>query len=425
MSSKTSYSSPENEVIQRSKLLRKAVLEAAPLSSETRSQAVLAMADAILTNQKGILKENQKDLDAAKSQGVTEPLQDRLLLTPKRIKEMAMGLRKVAEFSDPLGEIISMRERPSGIRVGLMRVPIGAIGMIYEARPNVTADAAGLCVKSGNCVLLRGGSMAFHSNQKITEIIARAAESRGGPVHGIQSIQSTDRRAVDQMLQLREYIDVVIPRGGAKFIKEVISKAKVPVIETGAGNCHLYIDHDADVDMAIELLYNGKVQRPSVCNATKKVLVHQDKAKQVLPRIRSRLGSAGVSILVDEQSKVLLPDSRLMQEEEWYEEFLDMRLGVKIVSSIEEAIQHINKYGSRHTEAIVTPDYTRATLFIKSIDAASVMWNASTRFTDGNQFGLGAEIGISTQKLHARGPMGIDALTTTKWITFGTGQIRK
>ncbi|MHA1861473.1 MAG: glutamate-5-semialdehyde dehydrogenase, partial [Candidatus Ranarchaeia archaeon] len=390
------FGSAEEEVKKKAFLARKAALEAAVLSSETRIQVVNAMADALLGNTEAILNANRRDMENAKAKNIGAPLLDRLLLTRDRIRGMAKGLQEVAKMPDHLGDIYNMRQRLNGLLVGKMRVPIGVIGIIYEARPNVTSDAAGLCVKAGNVVLLRGGSLAINSNIKITEIISQAGESKGLPKNSIQSITTTDRKAVVTMLQLRGLIDVVIPRGSAKFIQEVVANAKVPVIETGAGNCHTYIDKYADLDMALEIVYNGKVQRPSVCNATKKVLVHANIARDLLPKIKQKLGEAGVVFLTDKKAQEYFPGSVIMKDNEWDEEFLDMRLGVKIVESIDEAIAHINKHGSRHTEAIVSAEYKRALKFIKAVDAASILWNASTRFTDGGEFGLGAEIGIST-----------------------------
>ncbi|MHA1339300.1 MAG: glutamate-5-semialdehyde dehydrogenase [Promethearchaeota archaeon] len=412
------------EVIEKAKKVKQASYKAAILSREARIKILNAMADAIDKDRDNIKKINQKDVENAKKKGLSSAMIDRLILNDKRINEMIKGLREVATMRDRLGDIIEMWKRPNGLLIGKMVVPLGVIAIVYESRPNVTVDAAGLCVKSGNVILLRGGSEAINSNVYLAKLIAKAAEKNGFPEGGIQIVEKTDRKSVDTLFKLREYIDVLIPRGSAGFIKKVMENSQVPVIETGAGNCHTYVDKDADLDMALELVFNGKVQRPSVCNATKKVLVHKDVAEKFLPKMKKKLESAGVIFLVDEKSKKFFPNAELMPEELWYEEFLDMRLGVKIVDSINEAIEHINKYNSKHTEAIVTKDYTRAMKFINSIDAAAVNWNASTRFTDGGQYGIGAEIGISTQKIHARGPMSVNELTTTKFVVFGNGQIR-
>lgn len=422
---KTLETSQDEEVINKAKLVKEASYKAALLTPEDRVKIINAMANALRENKDVIIKENSKDVELGKSKGLSASLIDRLLLNEKRIDEMINGLKEVAAMKDDLGNIVEMQRRPNGLLIGKMVVPLGVIAIIYEARPNVTVDSAGICIKSGNVVLLRGGSEAIHSNICLTKIISEAAEQNGFPKGGIQIIEKTDRSSVDKLLQLREYIDVLIPRGGADFIKKVVENSKIPVIETGAGNCHTYVDNEADLDMALEIVYNGKVQRPSVCNATKKVLVHKDIADQFIPKMKKKLEEAGVIFLVDQASKKYFPEAELMPESLWYEEFLDMRLGVKIVNNIDEAINHINKYNSKHTEAIVTKNYNTAMKFINSIDAAALNWNASTRFTDGGQYGIGAEIGISTQKIHARGPMSVHELTTKKFVVFGTGQIRK
>ncbi|MHA1917010.1 MAG: glutamate-5-semialdehyde dehydrogenase, partial [Candidatus Ranarchaeia archaeon] len=342
-----------------------------------------------------------------------------------RISGMANGLRELAQQPDELGNIIDIKKRPNGLLVGKMITPLGLIAIIYEARPNVTADAIGLCIKSGNTVLLRGGSEASNSNICISKILSETAYLNGFPQGGIQMIETTDRSAVNTLFKLRNLVDVLIPRGGANFIKFVVENARIPTIETGAGNCHIFIDKYADLDRAPAIIHNAKVQRPSVCNATKKVLVHKEVAEKICPELFKKLSPDGVIFLTDELSQKYFKGSSIISEEELYEEFLDMRLGIIIVNSLDQAITHVNKYGSGHTEAILTKNYSRAMRFINEVDSASLLWNASTRFTDGAEFGLGAEIGISTQKLHARGPMGVRALTTTKYVTLGQGQIRE
>ncbi|MHA1758649.1 MAG: glutamate-5-semialdehyde dehydrogenase [Promethearchaeota archaeon] len=415
----------DKEVLEKAKAVKAASYKAVLLSAEDRVRILNAMAQAIEDNREAIKEVNLKEVEEGRKKGLSDALIDRLILNDKRINEMINGLKEVAAMPDNLGNIIKMWKRPNGLLIGQMVVPLGVIAIIYESRPNVTVDAAGLCVKSGNTILLRSGSEAIKTSVYLAKLIAKAAEENGFPKGGIEIIEKTAHSAVDTLFQLRDYIDVLIPRGSAKFIKRVVANSKIPVIETGAGNCHTYVDKDADLDMALELVYNGKVQRPTVCNATKKVLVHKDVAEEFMPRMKERLGKAGVIFLVDEKSKKYFPESELCPEELWAEEFLDMRLGVKIVDTMEEAIDHINKYNSKHTEAIVTRDYSRALKFINAIDAAAINWNASTRFTDGGQYGIGAEIGISTQKIHARGPMSVQELTTKKFVVFGEGQIRK
>ncbi|MBD3188018.1 glutamate-5-semialdehyde dehydrogenase [Candidatus Bathyarchaeota archaeon] len=404
---------------------KSAAIDAAILSESTRIEILHAMADAINAGRNSIKEANNHDVNDSREIGLPEPMVDRLILDDRRIDGMINGLREVANLPDKIGHVTAMRKRPNGLLVGKMIVPLGCIAIIYESRPNVTADAAGLCIKSGNTIILRGGSEAINSNREITKIISKAAESAGFPSGGIQFIDTTDRAAVDVLLSLRTYIDVLIPRGGAKFIQKVVENAKVNVIETGAGNCHAYIDKEADLAMAAEIVYNGKVSRPSVCNATKKVLMHVANAHEFLRIIIPRLKKAGVKILAGKKAAKYLPDERAMTEEELYEEFLDMRLGFIVVDSLQSAIKHVNKYSSHHTETIVTNNYKRAMRFINAVDSASLFWNASTRFTDGGEFGMGAEIGISTQKIHARGPMSVQELTTTKFVTLGTGQIRE
>ncbi|MBN2151404.1 MAG: glutamate-5-semialdehyde dehydrogenase [Candidatus Lokiarchaeota archaeon] len=412
-------------VLQQARLAKAASLKAAILSAETRVSVLHAMASAIDASRGEIKGANETDVRFAKEKGLSPSLIDRLLLNDSRIDGMIEGLRDVAKLSDKVGHITQMWKRPNGLLVGRMVVPIGCIAIVYEARPNVTVDAAGICIKSGNTIILRGGSEAFNSNKKLAEIIATAAEKEGFPKGGIQFVSTPDRVAVDELLKARKCIDLLIPRGGAEFIEKVVSMAQVPVIETGAGNCHVYVDDLADLDMAAAIVYNGKVQRPSVCNATKKVIVHEAVAKQFLAVSVPKLINAGVELLAHESAAGLVPGARPLSESDLYVEFLDMRLGIIVVGSLDEAIDHVNKYSSHHTDAIITRDYSRAMRFLTAVDSAAVNWNASTRFTDGGEYGMGAEIGISTQKLHARGPMSVPELTTTKFVVIGEGQIRK
>jgi glutamate-5-semialdehyde dehydrogenase len=383
------------------------------------------MARALRERAPEILEANAKDMETGQAQGLSRALLDRLLLNEKRIEEMAQGLEALVSLPDPVGEITSMWTRPNGLRIGRMRVPLGVIGIIYEARPNVTVDAAGLCLKTGNAVILRGGSEAINSNRAITRIISEAATSHGVPEGAIQLIDTIDREAVHVMLRLNEYIDVLIPRGGAGLIRTVVENATVPVIETGVGNCHVYVDAEADLEMAEKIVINAKTQRPGVCNAMETLLVHKDIAPAFLPVVAEKLRDLGVEIRGCEYTRTLVPFAKKATEEDWATEYLDLILAVKVVNSLEEAVEHIAKYGTKHSEAIVTNNYTKAWEFLKRVDAAAVYVNASTRFTDGFQYGFGAEIGISTQKLHARGPMGPEQLTTFKYIVFGSGQIRQ
>jgi glutamate-5-semialdehyde dehydrogenase len=415
----------ESEVLIKAKKLKRASYKAAILSADTRKKVLTAIATKLDENRNEIKEINAKDLVASKEKGLSQAMLDRLILNDKRIDEMINGLHEVSAMKDILGGIDNMIKRPNGLLIGQMSVPLGVIAIIYESRPNVTVDAAGLCIKSGNVIMLRGGSEAINSNVFLTKLMQDAAYSNGLPEGSIEIIEDTSRTLVDELVTLRKYIDVLIPRGSASFIDHVVGIAKVPIIETGAGNCHTYVDKLADLENAVEIVYNGKVQRPSVCNATKKVLVHQEVASEFLPKMKAKLAEAGVIFLTDEKTHEFFSESNIATADEWYEEFLDMRLGVKIVSSLDNAIEHINEHSSHHTEAILTKDHARAMKFINSIDSASLFWNASTRFTDGGQFGVGAEIGISTQKLHWRGPMSVYQLMSKKFVTFGTGQVRE
>ena len=403
---------------------KKAAAKLAVTSTAVKNKALLAMAQALLDKQEEILAANNVDMENATAKGMKSSMLDRLKLTEARIEGMADGLRQVAGLPDPVGNVLDGKTLANGLTITKVRVPLGVIGIIYEARPNVTADAAGLCLKSGNAVVLKGGSEAMESNKAVAGILSEAATAAGMPEGAIQFIDTSDRQAVQDLIHLNGLVDVVIPRGGAGLIKMVVMNATVPVIETGAGVCHTYVDASADVEMAVKIAYNAKVQRPSVCNAMETLLVHKAIADKFMPAMLAKYAEAGVEIRGDEgvQSfdKAVVP----VTEEDWATEYGDLRLSVKLVDSIEEAMEHIARFGTGHSECIVTNDYSQAQLFQKTVDAAAVYVNASTRFTDGNEFGFGAEIGISTQKLHARGPMALPELTSTKYLICGNGQIR-
>lgn len=414
------------EVLKKAEKAKQASRLMGSLSASVKDQALRLMAEELVNRAEYIIEANSIDMAKGRELGLKGALLDRLLLTEARISEMAVGLRSIADLPDPVGEVTSMWKRPNGIQIGKMRVPIGVIGIIYEARPNVTVDAAGLCLKTGNAVLLRGGSEAILSNQAITKIISEAATRAGIPDGAIQLIETTDREAVNIMLKLNEYIDILIPRGGAGLIQTVVKNATVPVIETGVGNCHVYVDDEADLAMAKEIVINAKTQRPGVCNAMETLLVNQKVAEDFLPDMLDTIKNQyGVEIRGCQATRELVEWVKEADEEDYYTEFLDLIMAVKVVDSIDEAINHIYKYGTKHSEAIITTNYNKARRFQQEVDAAAVYVNASTRFTDGFQFGFGAEIGISTQKLHARGPMGLEELTTIKYIINGDGQIRK
>lgn len=371
-----------------------------------------------------ILEENTKDVERAKDAGMKKSLIDRLLLTGQRIQAMAEGLEQIAKLEDPVGEMISMKVRPNGLQIGKKRVPLGVVGIIYESRPNVTADAFGLCFKTGNVVILRGGSDAISSNMAITKVIRDGLRKEGLPEDAVLLIEDTDRAAVTEMMHMNEYIDVLIPRGGKGLISTVVNHSTVPVIETGTGNCHIYVDEYADIDMAVSIIDNAKTQRMGVCNVCESLVIHENIAKEAVPAIYQALTQKQVEIRGDEKACALQSGIKKAAEEDWGEEYLDAVISMKIVKNLDEAIRHINHYNTGHSESIITKDYANAMRFLDEIDAAAVYVNASTRFTDGNEFGFGAEIGISTQKLHARGPMGLEALTTTKYVIFGNGQVR-
>ena len=404
---------------------KQAAAKLAVTSTAVKNAALLAMATALEAQQSEILAANERDMTAAAAKGMKSSMLDRLKLTAERISGMADGLRQVAGLADPVGNVIDGKTLPNGLHVTKIRVPLGVIGIIYEARPNVTADAAGLCLKSGNAVILKGGSEAMESNKTVAAILAQAAEGAGIPAGSIQFIDTSDRQAVQDLIHMNGLVDVVIPRGGAGLIQAVVRNASVPVIETGAGVCHTYVDKDADVEMAMKIAFNAKVQRPSVCNAMETLLVHKDIADKFLPMMLMMYNSSAVEIRGDEAVQEYSGQVHPATEEDWSTEYGDLRLSVKIVDSIEEAMAHIAKYGTGHSECIVTDNYQAAQLFQYTVDAAAVYVNASTRFTDGNEFGFGAEIGISTQKLHARGPMALPELTSTKYLINGNGQVRK
>lgn len=390
-----------------------------------KDAALLAMADALEAEEAEILEANARDVAAARESGMSESLLDRLSLSAARVAAMARGVREVAAQDDPVGRIIGGGVRPNGLKIEQVRVPLGVIGIIYEARPNVTADAAALCLKAGNAVILRGGREAIESNRAIAEVLRGAAEAAGLPRDSIQLVQDTDRSSAVEMMRLTGYLDVLIPRGGRGLIQSVVQNSHVPVIETGSGNCHVYVDLSANLEMAANIIYNAKTSRPSVCNAIETILVHQGVAERALPMIRERLDEKHVELRGDERTRAILGDGVLpATEEDWATEYLDYILAVRVVDSFDEAVDHIARYSSGHSEAIVTESYENARRFTEQVDAAAVYVNASTRFTDGGEFGLGAEIGISTQKLHARGPMGVNELTSTKFIVTGSGQIR-
>jgi glutamate-5-semialdehyde dehydrogenase len=411
-------------LLDQGRQAKKASRQLAVAPTTVKDQALLDMADALEAGSREIFAANRLDLEQGEKQGLTAALLERLMLDEKRIKDMAQGLREIAALPDPIGEVLGISKRPNGLDVGRVRTPIGVIGIIYESRPNVTADAAALCVKAGNSILLRGGEEALNSNRVIARIIADAAVRAGLPDGAIQLVDSEDREAAVIMMKMNDYLDVLIPRGGKGLKKAVLENASVPVIMTGMGNCHVYVDQYADLDKALPIILNAKVQRPSVCNAAETLLVHEQVADEFLPKAIAELQQAGVEIRGCQRTQQIVADIVAAQEADWDEEYLDLILAVKIVDSLEEAIDHINTHGTGHSEAIISENYSQVRHFLASVDAAAVYANASTRFTDGNVFGFGAEIGISTQKLHARGPMGLPELTTTKFIIYGDGHIR-
>ena len=395
------------------------------METDLKNQGLLAAAEEILKHREDILKANEADVILAKEKGMSPALVDRLQLTDKRIDDIVEGIRQVAGLEDPIGEVLSMKRRPNGLLIGQKRVPMGVIGMIYEARPNVTADAFALCFKTGNAVILRGGSDAAQSNQAIVTAIRSGLSSLNIPEDAVQLLEDSSRETAREFMRLKDYLDLLIPRGGAGLIRTVVENSTVPVIETGTGNCHVYVDETADLSMALDIIFNAKTQRIGVCNACESTLVHRKVAETFLPMMKKRLDEKQVEIRADEDSRKIVPEFTPATEEDWGTEYLDYILSCKLVDSVDEAIAHINRYSTGHSEAIVTSSYENAQKFLDRVDSAAVYVNASTRFTDGFEFGFGAEIGISTQKLHARGPMGLLALTSTKYIIYGNGQIRK
>jgi glutamate-5-semialdehyde dehydrogenase len=414
-----------SEVEELGRRAKAAAAGLATMETRLKDAALEAMAGALEDSIELILERNAEDLAAGRSEGINSALMDRLTLTDARVRAMASGLREVAVLRDPVGEIADGWRLPNGLLVQKVRVPLGVVGIIYEARPNVTVDAAGLCLKSGNAVVLRGSSNAINSNSVLVDVIAAAAEKACLPADSIQLVRSTEREAAREMMRLHGSIDVLIPRGGAGLIKTVVENSTVPVIETGLGNCHVYVDAGADLDMAAAIIVNAKTQRPGVCNAAETMLVHRDVADTFLPVVHVQLNAKGVVLRGDAATRAILSGVEEATEDDWYEEYLDLILAVKVVESLDEAITHISKYGSGHSETIVTRDYERGKRFTERVDSAAVYINASTRFTDGGQFGMGAEIGISTQKLHARGPMSLPELTSTKFVIYGEGQVRE
>lgn len=418
-------SSLTHEAVRLGQKAKAAARRLAILSSLEKNQALRLMADRLEAQSGFLIDENKKDLEAAHRKGISNALLDRIAVNPSRVQAMAKGLREIASLPDPVGEIVKMWRRPNGLQVGKMRIPLGVIGMIYEARPNVTADAAALCLKSGNAVILRGGSEAHHSNQAIGKVLQAACAQSQVPDAAIQVVASKDRALVRALLQLEDYIDLIIPRGGEDLIRAVAADSRIPVIKHYKGVCHVYVDSDAPLEMAEQICLNAKVQRPSVCNAMETLLVHEGIAAKFLPSMFAKYQNAGVEIRGCERTRALMPGIKKATAADWTTEYLDLILSVRIVRDIEEAIDHIERYGSMHTETIVTANYQKAREFVDRINSSAVMVNASTRFNDGGELGLGAEIGISTSKIHAFGPMGLEELTTTKFIIFGDGQIRE
>jgi glutamate-5-semialdehyde dehydrogenase len=413
------------ELIQKGSLAKEASYYLSNLSTLKKNEALIKVADNLTSRKQLILDANGKDMDNGAKSGLQGAILDRLMLDEQRILAMADGLRQIARLEDPVGEVIMMKKRPNGLVVGQRRVPLGVIGIIYEARPNVTSDVFGLCLKTGNAAILRGGKEALLSNKAITGIISDVLGSLGFPAGTLQLVEDTSRNSSIAMMKLNKYLDVLIPRGGADLIATVVENSTVPVIETGVGNCHVYIDEFADPFKAVSITVNAKTQRPGVCNAAETLLIHEKVALSILPAVGKELNKKGVEIRGDTKVQEILPYSIPLIEEDWSKEYLDLIIAAGVVNSLEEAIRHINHYGSGHSECIITENYSNAQKFLDMVDAAAVYVNASTRFTDGNEFGFGAEIGISTQKLHARGPMGLKELTTTKYIIYGNGQVRE
>jgi glutamate-5-semialdehyde dehydrogenase len=423
------YNPPKKEKMQeleeKGKKARAASFILSQASSHNKNAALIKAASNLRFYSNDILKANADDLKNAESNGLKASIIDRLKLTTERINGIADGLEQIVKLEDPVGEVISMTVRPNGLQIGQRRVPLGVVGMIYEARPNVTVDVFGLCIKTGNSCILRGGKEAFMSNQALVKILRNSLVATGLPEDSVQLVEDTTRESAVAMMKLNKYLDILIPRGGAGLIKTVVENSTVPVIETGVGNCHIYIDYQADPDKAVAITYNAKTHRPGVCNAAESLLIHSSVAEKLLPLIGEKLQQKNVEIRGETTVCGILPYAVPANEDDWGTEYLDYIISAKVVDSLDEAINHINEYGTRHSESIITENYTNAQKFLNRVDAAAVYVNASTRFTDGYEFGFGAEIGISTQKLHARGPMGLKALTSTKYIIYGDGQIRE
>lgn len=415
----------KDEALGLGKRAKAAARQLAQLSSAEKNRALLLMAEKLEAQSSFLIAENRKDLELAKASGASSGVLDRIALDAGRVRGMAKGLRDVAALPDPVREVVKMWRRPNGLQVGRMRIPLGVIGIIYEARPNVTADAAALCLKSGNAVILRGGSEAHHSNQAIGAVLRQACAETSVPQDAVQMVEVKEHAFVHELLQLESYIDLIIPRGGEELIRAVVANSKIPVIKHYKGVCHVYVDADASLETAQRICFNAKVQRPAVCNAMETLLVHEAIASKFLPAMIARYQTAGVEIRGCEKTLALVPGLKKAAQSDWTEEYLDLILAVRIVKDMDEAIEHIERYGSEHTESIVTTNYQRAREFIDRVNSSAVMVNASTRFNDGGELGLGAEIGISTSKIHAFGPMGLEELTTTKFIVFGDGQIRE
>ena len=413
-----------SSLISMGQKAKEASYELGVASPGQKNEALTFMAEELIKAKEEIIKANEIDRQNAIKKGITDALLDRLSLDDSRIEAMAQGLLDIVKLQDPVGEVTNMWQMPNGLQIGQKRVPIGVLGIIYESRPNVTSDAAGLCLKSGNAVILRGASDAINSNKAVAKALVAGIKRSGLPQDCVQLLEDTSRETAREMMRLNNYIDVLIPRGGAGLIKSVVQNATVPVIETGTGNCHIFVDETADLEMAKAIVLNAKVQRPGVCNASEKLLVHESIANEFLPTIVKALRENGVEVRGCDKAQAIVDDIKVIEEPEWHQEYLDLIIAVKVVKDVDEAIKHINKYNTGHSESIVTESYKNSQKFLQRVDAAAVYVNASTRFTDGGEFGFGGEIGISTQKLHARGPMGLKELTTSKYIIFGDGQIR-
>ena len=415
-------------VLSIAKKAKKSAFVISRAETKVKNKILQDISKKLISNSREIIENNKRDIAKSEKEGISVSLLDRLRLSRDRIEKIAESINQVIDFKDPVGEVISGYNLPNGLILTNIRVPLGVIGIIYEARPNVTVDASVLCLKSGNCVILRGSSHALSTNKKLVDIMRGVLAENDFPEDAVQIIPTADREHVVRLMQLREYVDVLIPRGGKSLINSVVKNSKIPVIETGIGNCHIYIDNFLDgisIDKIAEILINAKTQRPSVCNAAEKLIVHKDIAEEILPTVLKELEGRGVVLKGCSITKKIFPSVGTASEEDWYQEYLDLKMAVKVVENIEEAVEHINKYGSHHSDAIITSSYENSILFTRAVDSSTVYVNASTRFTDGGQFGMGAEIGISTQKIHWRGPMGLKELTTNKFIVLGNGQVRE